>query len=207
MTSSEEDTVQLFADGDAPDFANLATWFDASAGRYFGYEPSQAIRDISYIAYRRFAPTGTPDRFASVWPRIWELNECAYGEWAPMAVLDTGVMTQHPLLKPQILYAMDFTGEGVEDDVGHGTAVTMRLRMQFPGQPPPFLVVLKVVGRSGRGSEDNLLAAFDWIRRFNQAATQPIRRPRSLRLPCSQPPSRGAGERSRWRSSAACLSG
>ncbi|UFN49661.1 S8 family serine peptidase [Roseomonas sp. OT10] len=173
--SEAEDPVELFDTGGPGDFAQLESWRDPESGRYFGCEAPDHLRPTLEMAYRQHAPAPDAARFEALWRQPWRLDECRYDPtaMAQVAVLDTGILTGHPLLASQIAETVDFTGEGIEDRVGHGTAVAMLLRLQKPGLPPPFLVVLKVVGANGQGSEENLLAAMDWLRHRPQPAEGP----------------------------------
>jgi hypothetical protein len=54
------------------------------------------------------------------------------GPRATSAILDTGMLTQHPLLRPRIVESLDLTGEGFEDRHGHGTKVALRQTFVAP---------------------------------------------------------------------------
>ena len=79
-----------------------------------------------------------------------------------VAVLDTGMMLDHPWIKPHVLKSKDFTGEGPEDRNGHGTLVTLLL---IAGRAPwvPFrLLNPKVLGSNAKGSEENMIKGIKW---------------------------------------------
>lgn len=84
------------------------------------------------------------------------------GEGVKVAVLDTGIDTDHQDLKEAIVASKDFTGDGIEDINGHGThcagIVAARLnQVGFVGVAPKAdLIIAKVLGNDGSGS-------FDWI--------------------------------------------
>jgi subtilisin family serine protease len=82
------------------------------------------------------------------------------GEGTIIAVLDTGVLSHHPGLKGRLVGSADFTGEGPEDYNGHGTAVA--LLAAGPLRPGPSILNVKVLGRNGRGAEDNIVAGMRW---------------------------------------------
>jgi subtilisin family serine protease len=54
-------------------------------------------------------------------PAAWQAGFDGGG--VTVAVLDTGYDQAHPELKDVVVAARDFTGEGIQDDVGHGTHV------------------------------------------------------------------------------------
>jgi hypothetical protein len=75
---------------------------------------------------------------------------------ARVAVLDTGVLPEHPWLKDRIVELIDLTGEGIEDRNGHGTAVALLMVGPPELQLPGCLVVVKVADRHGRVEEATL---------------------------------------------------
>jgi len=75
-----------------------------------------------------------------------------------VALIDSGVVTSHPLLRTRIIAAQDFTGEGLEDTWGHGT---MRALRTLASQPAARLIIAKVVGRRPGGRRE-LIEALDW---------------------------------------------
>ena len=76
------------------------------------------------------------------------------------AIIDTGLMHDHPMIKGKIIGELDLVGEGTEDLNGHGTAVTLILLMY---QSNLKLLNVKALDAQGRGTEKNLIAAFKWI--------------------------------------------
>lgn len=75
-------------------------------------------------------------------PKGWKrwLQETRRGEKPvlvppAMAVLDTGVLSHHPILQPRIIEAVDFTGEGPEDREGHGTISAILAAMSSAYSP------------------------------------------------------------------------
>ncbi len=59
------------------------------------------------------------------------------------AILDTGIMKDHPFLKPHIVEAVDFTGEGPEDQDGHGSNVAVFHMLSDPSEK---ILSIKVKG-------------------------------------------------------------
>ncbi len=98
-------------------------------------------------------------------PGIWRDTQ---GEGVRVAVLDTGIDTDHPDLKTAIVGSRDFTGDGIEDVNGHGThtagVVGARLNnIGFVGVAPRTeLLVGKVLGNDGRGAFDWIAQGIDW---------------------------------------------
>lgn len=89
----------------------------------------------------------------------------AGGRAAPDAILvalvDSGVAPAHPQLAGYVVDAVDFTGEGLEDALGHGTA--LGLVAVFGNRDSNFaLLSAKVADRNGRVREQDVIAAIDW---------------------------------------------
>jgi hypothetical protein len=84
------------------------------------------------------------------------------------AVVDTGLLYDHPLLAGRIDAEFDLTGEGLADEHGHGTLVAL-LYLNYPGTRAVRLVNVKAVGRSGRGTTEQLVRAFAWLSDFKRS--------------------------------------
>lgn len=78
------------------------------------------------------------------------------GKGVIAAVIDTGVVTHHPIIKKALLKSMDFTGEGVEDLSGHGTVVTL---IFLTISPDASILNAKAVDKNGKGMSPNLIRA------------------------------------------------
>lgn len=116
---------------------------------------------------------GTEDQFAETWPARWEEFRRPTGKVSErlFAVLDTGLLSEHPLVKGRVAEAVDFTGEGPEDGNGHGTAVAIRIKIR----DIPRYANVKVIKANGRGSPDYLLAGLDWVLTYrNQHPDVPL---------------------------------
>jgi len=85
------------------------------------------------------------------------------GRSTRVAVIDSGVAADHPQLAGLVSVAKDFTGEGAEDKVGHGTvmAITLRAAGASMGMaaPSPEIVSAKVAGADGTIRKQAVIAA------------------------------------------------
>lgn len=96
-------------------------------------------------------------------------HDCPFdGEGIVVAVLDTGINTDHPAFKGVQFEQKDFTGEGVQDDDGHGThcAGTIfgrKVGKTRIGVAPGVKRALngKVLGSEG-ASSDSIVDAVNW---------------------------------------------
>ncbi|OLF09076.1 hypothetical protein BLA60_21055 [Actinophytocola xinjiangensis] len=102
-------------------------------------------------------------------PAAWERG--ATGDGVRVAVLDTGIDTDHPDLAGKTVVSKDFTGGGgVEDGHGHGTHVASIVtgsgaasQGRYRGVAPDVsLAVGKVLDDSGWGTDDGVLAGMRW---------------------------------------------
>jgi hypothetical protein len=81
-----------------------------------------------------------------------------------VGVIDSGVIDRHPQLEGFIAERRDFTGEGLDDVIGHGTAVTLLAVFGVgTGRPVASVLSAKVVDRNGRIAERNLVDAIHWV--------------------------------------------
>ena len=77
----------------------------------------------------------------------------------------------HPQLEGFIAEAADFTGEGPQDLLGHGTALALIAVFGEPGFEVKILSA-KVADRSGRVREQDVIDAIDWaVRRGAKAVS------------------------------------
>jgi subtilisin family serine protease len=102
-------------------------------------------------------------------PTAWERGLTGAG--VRVAVLDTGIDTDHPDLAGKTAVSKDFTGTGgVEDGHGHGTHVASIVTGtgaasggQYRGVAPDVsLAVGKVLDDGGWGTDDSVLAGMRW---------------------------------------------
>ena len=78
-----------------------------------------------------------------------------------IALLDSGVDIKHPQLKGYILGIADFTGEGHEDVLGHGTALALLAAFGAKDQEVAILSA-KVADSEGRVREKDVIDGIDW---------------------------------------------
>lgn len=87
-----------------------------------------------------------------------------------LAVIDSGVMADHPQLKGLIAEQQDFTGEGPEDRIGHGTLVTILTVKPTAGLPPEIqaslpsnrIIVAKIANADGSIDKNAAISAIQW---------------------------------------------
>lgn len=117
--------------------------------------------------------TDTPDDGGLTWG-LQVLGVAASsrtGRGVRVAVLDTGLDTEHPDLGGRAAEAASFVpGAGTDDALGHGThcagtlcgPVTPQGPTRYGVAPDVELYVGKVLGDDGRGREGDVLAGIDW---------------------------------------------
>jgi len=90
----------------------------------------------------------------------WESDEDEPEQSILIAVVDSGILSNHPVLRGRIAAQEDFTGEGLEDRSGHGTYVALALAQATP--PTVQLLVAKVAGKDGTVHKDAFIRALLW---------------------------------------------
>ncbi|WP_394619690.1 S8 family serine peptidase [Lentzea sp. JNUCC 0626] len=99
-------------------------------------------------------------------PAAWQAG--LTGKDTVTAILDTGIDPTHPDLTDAVIEAKDFTGSasGTVDKHGHGTHVASIVtgdNAQYQGVAPDTkLLVGKVLGDSGGGTESGIIAGMEW---------------------------------------------
>jgi subtilisin family serine protease len=98
-------------------------------------------------------------------PAVWRKTQ---GEDVRVAILDTGIDSDHPDLKDAVIGVRDFTGEGIEDGNGHGThcagiVAARENSIGFVGAAPKAeLLIGKVLRNDGRGWMGWITAGINW---------------------------------------------
>jgi len=81
------------------------------------------------------------------------------GSGLTTAVVDSGVLSEHPDIRPRLVESVDFTGEGPEDRIGHGTKVALIVAADAPAVQ---IVNVKVLGQIN-SKVDWLIAGLRWV--------------------------------------------
>jgi len=79
-----------------------------------------------------------------------------------VAILDTGVLHAHPSLKGVKILDKDFTGEGTEDQNGHGTVMTLLYLEVTRSLTNQEILNVKVLGKDGSGDPDDIKNGMQW---------------------------------------------
>lgn len=80
-----------------------------------------------------------------------------------IGIVDSGVARKHPQLDGYLEDARDFTGEGLEDELGHGTSVALiTLFGTGAEKPPSVLLSAKVVRRNGKIRKNEAIEGIKW---------------------------------------------
>ncbi len=103
-------------------------------------------------------------------PTAWKQTR---GQGIDIAVLDTGCDLRHPDLQDAILATKDFTGSrfGVSDVHGHGTHCASVIAARADGRgirggaSASKLLIGKVLGDAGAGSDQSVAAGINWAAR------------------------------------------
>jgi subtilisin family serine protease len=118
-----------------------------------GHDHLRDLYDDAGQRFFRMAPIPVPHGFT--------------GRGQVIAIVDTGLLSRHPDIKPRLIDQVDFTGEGVEDENGHGTKVAL---ITLATAPDASLISVKALARNGSSSPEILLRALEWVAqdsRFN----------------------------------------
>ncbi len=100
-------------------------------------------------------------------PDAWE---CSRGKAVKVAVLDTGIDSEHPDLKPNFKMGVSFVPDesSWQDFNGHGTHCAGTIAAAINGSgvvgvaPNAYLYAVKVLSRTGSGNWSWLIAGLDW---------------------------------------------
>jgi len=104
---------------------------------------------------------------------LW--REYSKGVDTKIAILDSGINSNHPNLKKAITQVKDFTNQGLHDDYGHGTRVASIISGQgisLGGEdgksdkmgiaPESRLIIGKVLDKNGDGTSESFIDGIKW---------------------------------------------
>jgi subtilisin family serine protease len=131
--NSEEPTVELMGVGAGESGDYMALVYESESGTY--YFPQ------------------TPNTLFDPLSLVRDVKEDAIA----LAFIDSGMLTEHPAIRPRLRHSVDLTGEGPEDLNGHGTLVTL-----LGVTPENALVNVKVLDKSGHGKMSWLANGLEW---------------------------------------------
>lgn len=89
-----------------------------------------------------------------------------------IAIIDSGIGADHPQIAGHVIEEVDFTGEGAEDEFGHGTVMALLalksvfdIRREVPNEKwvELSIISLKVIGKDRQVHMLPLLAALKWL--------------------------------------------
>ena len=92
-------------------------------------------------------------------------DEEAYKKTPGIAILDTGILIDHPVFKRYVNDYIDFTGEGINDLNGHGSLVTLQLLIggdEVISYKELRLYICKILSSDGKGTADNIIKGLNW---------------------------------------------
>lgn len=126
--------------------------------RIYDKKGSYLDRFYDPIADKYFAPVLPSSGPFFEWVRKMH-KEGITGAGVKAAIIDTGMMLNHPRIKRNLEESVDFTGEGFEDLNGHGTMVTLIMLLTAPSAR---LLNVKTMDAKGRGTEEDLIKGIQW---------------------------------------------
>jgi len=81
-----------------------------------------------------------------------------------VGIIDSGITQAHPQLAGYIRACADFSGEGLEDSLGHGTLVALQLLYANGKTNPPIAILsAKVTDAHGRMRQQAVVDAIEWL--------------------------------------------
>lgn len=95
------------------------------------------------------------------WSKFEEFHRQPREPEVLISIIDSGVVTHHPLIRKILVKSRDFTGEGPEDRLGHGTVIAL---LAVANAPIAGILNAKVVAgnSAATGGLDTLLEAISW---------------------------------------------
>ncbi|RME45157.1 MAG: hypothetical protein D6791_11405 [Chloroflexi bacterium] len=101
-------------------------------------------------------------------PRVWDAGFT--GQGVTIAVVDTGIDVEHPDFEGRIADTADYTGQGADDNNGHGTHVASiaagsgaASNGKYRGvAPEATIIAAKVLRGDGTGRQSDVMAGIEW---------------------------------------------
>jgi|GEM_PF-1186213 tetratricopeptide (TPR) repeat protein len=136
-------------------------------GFSFNGEPGQLLDNKNIAASDLYDPAR---HVYLLYPGVYRANEVRTNS-VQIGIIDSGIMIDHPQIKGLIAGSKDFTGDGIEDRIGHGTLVTLIFLygVEESSDVPevPSIIVAKVARKDGRILQEDVIKAIDWIAGYN----------------------------------------
>ncbi|WP_340377383.1 S8 family serine peptidase [Streptomyces sp. SS7] len=182
-THLDKPVAQILGDS-RPKFGKWMSYVrDEESGEYLGPTAGalslafheRALKEAVRLAEMKSNPGYIEEEFESKWPGIWkEMSKQQEGESGEFyAIIDTGLMRDHPLLDGLIVGEHNFSSESDCDDrSGHGTMVASIVASGLPKKPR--LLNLKVADGSGRATPGSLKEALEWVTNFAERNSSPV---------------------------------
>ncbi|WP_167521399.1 S8 family serine peptidase [Microbispora triticiradicis] len=177
----DERIVEIAGDEGSSPGRYMQYVFDAGTGTYLRPADSEqmlAFRERGVKAAYLQAQAGAEfdaDALERAWPEIWRELTRKRPEPTPeyYAVLDTGLLSRHPLLRGLIVDGTNLTTEpDGEDANGHGTMVALILAAGLTRRPR--LLNVKVADGNGRATPRDLVKGIEWVRDFARRTSSPV---------------------------------
>jgi hypothetical protein len=128
----------------------------------------ESLKESLRLTYQML-PNHKLDEFDSAWPDIWKLQK-KHKTDEPIriatAVLDSGVLLDHPIIADCIWKPLDITGEGANDIIGHGTIVALQLCIT--SFLPVNLISIKVVSSKGNNPANNIIKGLKLLQEIKE---------------------------------------
>ena len=136
------------------------------------------VAEIRSLADRDDVEQIWPDLPVHIWldasvpligvPQVWAQG--ARGQGIAVAVIDTGIDATHPDLAGRVIKTQDFSGQGFQDNHGHGTHVAGIIAGNGSASsgtytgvaPEASLLGAKVLKGDGSGLMSDVMAGIDW---------------------------------------------
>lgn len=116
----------------------LSDLYNPATGEYFQPQP---VND----------PGFSLEEITNVPPRVLRI-----------AILDSGFLHAHPLLKRVNIVDKDFTGEGPEDQLGHGTFMILQFLVELPPNLKVDVLNVKVTDKTDASDPNNIRLGMEW---------------------------------------------